>query len=122
MIFTGTVLSVCDNSGVKWVQCIKILGGKPRTFGKPGDIIVVSIKTTKSLSKIKKKDIYKAIIVRVKKKICREDGSSISFSKNSVVLLNAKGSPIGSRIFGPVAKELRIKKNIKLVSLCTKML
>lgn len=122
MIFTGSLLSVCDNSGVKWVQCIKILGGKPRTFGKPGDIIVVSIKTAKSLSKIKKKDIYKAIIVRVKKKICRDDGSSISFSKNSVVLLNAKGSPIGSRVFGPVAKELRIKKNIKLISLCTKML
>ena len=122
MIFTGSLLSVCDNSGVKWVQCIKILGGKPRTFGKPGDIIVVSIKTAKSLSKIKKKDIYKAIIVRVKKKICRDDGSSISFSKNSVVLLNAKGSPIGSRIFGPVTKELRTKKNIKLISLCTKML
>ena len=122
MIFNGTILNVCDNSGVKWVQCIKVLGGKPRTFGKPGDIIVVSIKKTKSLSKIKKKDIYKAIIVRVKKKICREDGSSISFSKNSVVLLNAKGSPLGSRIFGPVAKELRTKKNIKLISLCTKML
>lgn len=122
MIFNGTILNVCDNSGVKWVQCIKVLGGKPKTFGKPGDIIVVSIKTAKTLSKIKKKDIYKAIIVRVKKKICREDGSSISFSQNSAVLLNVKGSPIGSRVFGPVAKELRIKKNIKLISLCTKML
>ena len=122
MIFNGTILNVCDNSGVKWVQCIKVLGGKPRTFGKPGDIIVVSIKKTKSLSKIKKKDVYKAIIVRVKKKICREDGYSISFSKNSVVLLNAKGSPIGSRIFGPVDRELRTRKNLKLTSLCTKML
>lgn len=122
MIFTGTILNVCDNSGVKWVQCLKILGKKPKSYGKPGDIIVVSIKRTKSFSKIKKKEIYKAIIVRVKKKICREDGSSISFSKNSVVLLNAKGSPIGSRIFGPVTKELRTKKNIKLISLCTKML
>lgn len=122
MIFSGTILNVCDNSGVKWVQCIKILGKRPKAFGKPGDIIVVSIKKTKSLSKIKKKDIYKAIIVRIKKKICREDGSSISFSKNSVVLLNAKGGPIGSRVFGPVARELRIKKNMKLVSLCTKML
>ena len=82
-------------------------------MGKSGDIIVVSIKKTKSLSKIKKKEIYKAIIVRIKKKICRNDGSSISFSKNSVVLLNAKGGPIGSRIFGPVAKELRIKKKYK---------
>ncbi len=122
MIFTGTILNVCDNSGVKWVQCLKILGKKPKAYGKPGDIIVVSIKRTKSFSKIKKKEIYKAIIVRVKKKICREDGSAISFSKNSVVLLNAKGSPIGSRIFGPVTKELRTKKNIKLISLCTKML
>jgi large subunit ribosomal protein L14 len=122
MIFNGTILNVCDNTGVKWVQCLKILGKKPKAFGKSGDIIVVSIKKTKSLSKIKKKEIYKAIIVRIKKKICRNDGSSISFSKNSVVLLNAKGGPIGSRIFGPVAKELRIKKNIKLVSLCTKML
>jgi len=122
MIFTGTILNVCDNSGVKWVQCLKILGKRPKAFGKAGDIIVVSIKKTKSLSKIKKKDIYKAIIVRIKKKILREDGSSISFSKNSVVLLNAKGSPIGNRIFGPVAKELRTKKNAKLVSLCTKML
>lgn len=122
MIFTGTILSVCDNSGVKWVQCIKILGVKPKNYGKVGDVIVVSIKKTKSLSKIKKKDIYKAIIVRVKKSIFREDGSSINFSKNSVVLLNAKGVPLGTRIFGPVAKELRIKKNIKIVSLCTKML
>ena len=68
MIFNGTILNVCDNSGVKWVQCLKILGKNPRSFGKPGDIIVVSIQSTKSLSKIKKKDIYKAIIVRVKKK------------------------------------------------------
>lgn len=122
MIFAGTILSVCDNSGVKWAQCLKILGKRPKAFGKPGDIIVVSIKKVKSLSKIKRKDIYKAIIVRVKKKILREDGSSINFSKNSIVLLNAKGSPIGNRIFGPVAKELRTKKNAKLVSLCTKML
>ena len=83
---------------------------------------MVSVQSVKSLSKIKKKEVHKAIIVRIKKKICREDGSSINFSKNSAVLLNAKGAPIGSRIFGPVAKELRIKKNIKLVSLCTKML
>ena len=122
MIFAGTILSVCDNSGVKWVQCLKVLGKRPKAFGKPGDIIVVSIKKVKSLSKIKKKDIYKAIIVRVKKKILREDGSSINFSKNSVVLLNVKGSPIGNRIFGPVAKELRTKRNAKLVSLCTKMI
>jgi len=122
MVFNGTILSVCDNSGVKWVQCLKILGAKPKSYGVPGDIIVVTIKSAKSLSKIKKKDIYKAIIVRVKKKILRNDGSSINFSKNSVVLLNAKGVPVVNRVFGHVAKELRIKKNLKLVSLCTKML
>jgi large subunit ribosomal protein L14 len=104
------------------VQCLKILGRRPRTCGIIGDIIVVSIKKTKSLSKIKKKEIYKAIIVRLKKKKLRDDGSYINFSKNSAVLLNNKGVPIGTRIFGPVAKELRIKKNIKLISLCSKIL
>lgn len=122
MIYNGSFLNVCDNSGVKWVKCIKILGGRPRSFGVLGDIIIVSIKSVKSISKIKKKEIYKAIIVRLKKKKRREDGSFISFSKNSVVLLNNKGIPLATRIFGPVAKELRIKKNIKLISLCSKVL
>ena len=122
MVFVGTILNVCDNTGLKWVQCIKILGVKPRTYAVSGDIIVVSVKKAKPLSKIKKKDICKAIIVRTKKYRRREDGSYINFSKNSVILLNAKLFPAGSRIFGPVAKELRIKKNLKLSSLCTKML
>lgn len=122
MIYSGSILNVCDNSGVKWVQCIKVLGVNSKNFGKVGDIVVVSIKKVKFASKIKKKEIYKAIIVRMKKKKVREDGSSVSFSKNSVVLLNSKGVPLGTRIFGPVAKELRIKKNIKLISLCSKIL
>ena len=122
MIYTGTTLNVCDNSGVKWVQCLKILGRKPKSCGIVGDIIVVSVKKIKYLSKIKKKEIHKALIVRVRKQIKRVDGSNISFSQNSVVLLNIKGGPIGTRIFGPVSKELRLKKNMKLVSLCSKIL
>ncbi len=122
MIYIGSLLYVCDNSGVKLVKCLKILGRKPRSFGKIGDIIVVNIQRIKINSKIKKKEIYRGLIVRIKKKIKRIDGSSISFGKNSIVLLNNKGIPLGNRIFGPVSKELRLKKNLKLVSLCTKML
>jgi len=122
MIYTGTLLHVCDNSGVKLVKCLKILGRRPRSCGKIGDTIVVTIKRIKINSKIKKKEIYKGIIVRLKKKIQRKDGSFINFGKNSIVLLNSKSIPLGNRIFGPVNKELRLKKNLKLVSLCTKML
>lgn len=122
MIYVGSMLHVCDNSGVKLVKCLKILGRKPRSAGKIGDIIIVNIQKIKLFSKIKKKEIYKAVIVRLKKKIKRIDGSYINFSKNSIVLLNNKGIPIGSRIFGPVSKELRLKKHLKLVSLCSKML
>jgi len=122
MIFTGTFLNVCDNSGVKWVQCLKVLKQRPKNFGKIGDLIVVSIKSVKSLSKIKRKEIYKGIIVRIKKKIMRKDGSNISFNKNSILLLGIKNIPIGTRTFGAVAKELRVKENAKLISLCPKML
>jgi large subunit ribosomal protein L14 len=122
MVFTGSLLHVCDNSGVKLVKCLKVLGRKPKSCGKIGDIIVVNIQKIKTFSKIKKKEIYKAVIVRLKKKIKRIDGSYINFSKNSIVLLNNKGVPLGTRIFGPVSKELRIKKHLKLISLCSKML
>jgi large subunit ribosomal protein L14 len=122
MIYTGSLLHVCDNSGVKMVKCLKVLGRKPKNYGKIGDILVVNIQRIKINSKIKKKEIYKGIIVRLRKQIKRIDGSCISFGKNSIVLLNNKGFPIGNRIIGPVSKELRIKKNLKLVSLCTKML
>ena len=111
MIFAGSFLHVCDNSGVKLVKCLKVLGRKPRNFGKIGDIIIVNIQRIKIFSKIKKKEIYRAIIVRLKKKIRRIDGSCINFSKNSIILLNTKDLPIGTRIFGPVSKELRLKKN-----------
>jgi large subunit ribosomal protein L14 len=122
MIYTGTILNVSDNSGAKRVKCLKVLGHKARSYGKVGDTIVVSIKRTKKFSKIKKKEIYKAIIVCIKKKMFRYDGSLVSFSKNAVILLSPKGLPLGSRVLGPVSKELRVKKNLKLVSLCTKMI
>lgn len=120
MIYTGTILHVCDNSGVKLAKCLKILTRRPRSYGKVGDIIIINIQRLKLFSKIKKKEIYKAVIVRIKKKIKRIDGSYINFGKNSIILLNNKGIPIGSRIFGPVSKELRIKKHLKLISLCSK--
>lgn len=122
MIFQGSILQVCDNSGVKHVKCLKILKNRPKAPGKIGDIIVVNIKTIKPYSKIKRKEIHKGIIVRKKFKSKRVDGSYITFTKNSIVLLNNKNNPIGTRIFGPVSKDLRIKKNLKLVSLCSKMI
>lgn len=122
MVFQGSILQVCDNSGVKFVKCLKILNNRPKASGKIGDIIIVNIKSVKPFSKIKRKEIHKGIIVRLKFKVKRLDGSYINFTKNSVVLLNNKNYPIGTRVFGPVSKELRIKKNLKLISLCSKML
>lgn len=122
MVFLGGFLQVCDNSGVKLVKCLKIYGRQPKNYGKVGDIVLVNIKRIKKFTKIKRKDVYKGIIVRVKKKVKRPDGSFINFSKNSIVLLNNRGTPLGTRIFGPVSKDLRIKKNAKLVTLCPKML
>ncbi len=122
MVFLGGFLQVCDNSGVKLVKCLKIYGRRPKNYGKVGDIVLVNIKRIKKFTKIKRKDVYKGIIVRVKKKVKRPDGSFINFSKNSIVLLNNRGTPLGTRIFGPVSKDLRIKKNAKLVTLCPKML
>lgn len=122
MIFQGSILQVCDNSGVKFVKCLKILNNRPKAAGKVGDIIVVNIKSVKPFSKIKRKEIYKGILVRLKFRKKRKDGSYISFTKNSIILLNNKNLPIGTRVFGPVNKDLRIKKNLKLVSLCSKMI
>lgn len=121
MIFAGSILQVCDNSGVKFVKCLKVLHNKPKNPGKIGDLIIVNIQSIKTFSKIKRKEIYKAIIVRLKWRLKRKDGSYIKFTKNSVVLLNNKNLPIGTRIFGPLCKELRIKKNLKLISLCSKL-
>lgn len=117
MIYIGSILPVCDNSGIKKVKCIKILRKSARKCGKAGDTLIVVIKSIKRFKKIKKKDIYKALLVRCRKKIVRSDGSCIAFGENAVVLLNKKMVPLGTRIFGPVAHELRLKKNTKLVTL-----
>ena len=122
MIYIGSLLNVCDNSGVKKVKCIKILKKSAKNFGKIGSVLIVVVKSVKVLNKIKKKDIYKAVIVRTKKNILSKDGSYITFSENSVILLNNKMTPIGSRVFGPISKELRKKDNIKLISLASKIL
>lgn len=122
MIFAGSILQVCDNSGVKFVKCLRILNNYPRNPGKIGNIVIVTIKSIKAFSKIKKKEIYKGIIVRLKFRIKRLDGSFIKFNKNSIVLLNNKLLPIGTRIFGPISREVRVKKNLKLISLCSKII
>lgn len=122
MIFIGGFLQVCDNSGVKFVKCLKIYGRKPRRYGKTGDTVLVTIKRIKKFSKIKRRNMFRGILVRIKKKTNRIDGSFISFSKNSIILLNNRGNPIGTRVFGPVGRDLRVKKNAKLVTLCPKML
>jgi large subunit ribosomal protein L14 len=122
MIQMQTILDVADNSGAKKVGCIKILGGTRRRYAGLGDIIVVSIKDAIPNSKIKKGDVVKAVIVRTKKEVGRPDGSFIKFDDNSAVLINPQGDPIGTRIFGPVARELRAKKFMKIVSLAPEVL
>lgn len=117
MIQTETVLDVADNSGAKRVQCIKVLGGSRRRYAGIGDLIVVSIKEALPTARVKKGEVAKAVIVRTKTALQREDGSSIKFDSNSAVLLNANLEPIGTRIFGPVARELRTKRFMKIVSL-----
>ncbi|MDO9264376.1 MAG: 50S ribosomal protein L14, partial [Desulfosalsimonadaceae bacterium] len=107
MIQTETRLSVADNSGAKQVYCIKVLGGSKRRYASVGDVIVVSIKEAIPNSKVKKGDVFKAVVVRTKKEIRRPDGTLIRFDDNSAVLINAQREPIGTRIFGPVARELR---------------
>ena len=115
-------LKVADNSGAKEVQCIKVLGGSKRRVASVGDIIVVSIKEALPNSKVKKGDVAKAVIVRTKSKIRRVDGSYIRFDENSAVLINANKEPVGTRIFGPVARELRAKQFVKIVSLAPEVL
>ena len=117
MIQTQSRLRVADNSGAREVMCIKVLGGTKRRFASVGDIIVVSIKDALPNSKVKKGDVAKAVIVRTIHKVRRADGSYIRFDDNSAVLINAAKEPIGTRIFGPVARELRNKQFIKIVSL-----
>lgn len=122
MIQMQSRLNVADNSGAKEVQCIKVLGGSKRRTAAVGDIIVVSIKQALPNSKVKKGDVAKAVIVRTKHKLRRQDGSYISFDENSAVLINQNKEPVGTRIFGPVARELRGKNFGKIISLAPEVL
>ncbi|MCC6749840.1 MAG: 50S ribosomal protein L14 [Deltaproteobacteria bacterium] len=122
MIQTTTILGVADNSGAKKLMCIKVLGGSKRKYASVGDIIVVSIKEAIPGAKVKKGDVMKAVVVRTVKEIPRPDGSYIRFDENSAVLLNAQKEPVGSRIFGPVARELRARKFMKIISLAPEVL
>jgi len=122
MIQMQSILGVADNSGAKKVMCIKVLGGSHHMIAHIGDVIVVSIKEALPGSKVKKGDVVKALIVRTKKGVRRLDGSTIKFDSNDVVLLNKQGEPIGTRVFGPLTRELRSKKFLKIVSLAPEVL
>jgi len=122
MIQSETNLDVADNSGAKLVCCIKVLGGSKRRYASVGDIIVVSVKDAIPHSKVKKGAVMKAVVVRTKKEVGRPDGSFIKFDNNSAVLLNNTNEPLGTRIFGPVARELRQKNFMKIVSLAPEVL
>jgi large subunit ribosomal protein L14 len=122
MIKVETVLDVADNSGAKKVLCFRILGGSKRKSASVGDIVVVSIKEAVPESKVKKGDVHKAVIVRTKKEIRRPDGSYIRFDNNAAVIINEAREPIGTRIFGPIARELRAKNFMKIVSLAPEVL
>ncbi len=122
MIQAETRLTAADNSGAKILYCIKVLGGSRRRYASIGDIIVVSVKEAIPNAKVKKGDILKAVVVRTKKEIRRPDGSYIRFDDNSAVLINPNLEPIGTRIFGPVARELRAKRFMKIISLAPEVL
>ena len=122
MIQMQTNLDVADNSGARRVQCIKVLGGSKRKSAGVGDIIVVSVKEAIPRGRVKKGDIHRAVIVRTAKEIRRTDGTSIRFDKNAAVLINKQGEPIGTRIFGPVTRELRAKRYMKIISLAPEVL
>lgn len=122
MIQVESVLDVADNSGAKKVKCIKVLGGSKRKYASVGDIIRVSVKEAIPNSKVKKGTVTLAVIVRVAKEMRRADGSYIRFDQNAAVLVNATNEPVGTRIFGPVARELRAKKFMKIVSLAPEVL
>lgn len=122
MIQTQTKLRVADNSGAKLLLCIKVLGGSKRRYASVGDIVVVTVKEAIPNSKVKKGDVMKAVIVRTLKEIHRVDGSYIKFDDNSAVLINPQNEPVGTRIFGPVARELRAKNFMKIISLAPEVL
>ena len=122
MIQMQSKLFVADNSGARKIQCIKVLGGSKRRSASIGDVIVVSIKDAIPRSKVKKGDVYKAVIVRTSKDFLRSDGSSIRFDKNAAVLLDKQEEPIATRIFGPVTRELRTRGHTKIISLAPEVL
>ena len=122
MIQPETNLEVADNSGARRVQCIKVLGGSKRRTASVGDIIVVSVKEATPRGRVKKGDMHRAVVVRTAKEIRRPDGSAIRFDGNAAVLINDQGEPIGTRIFGPVTRELRTKGYMKIVSLAPEVL
>ncbi|MCP4603398.1 MAG: 50S ribosomal protein L14 [Proteobacteria bacterium] len=122
MIQMQTTLDVADNSGAKKLVCIKVLGGSKRKYATIGDVVTVSIREAMPNSKVKKGEIVRAVVVRTAKEIARPDGSYIRFDNNSAVLVNQQNEPIGTRIFGPVARELRAKKFMKIISLAPEVL
>ncbi|MDQ6957927.1 MAG: 50S ribosomal protein L14 [Mariprofundaceae bacterium] len=122
MIQTETILEVADNSGARRVACIKVLGGSKRRYARVGDVIVVAIKDAMPGGKVKKGQVAKAVVVRTAKEFRRPDGSSIRFDQNAAVLLTAQGEPVGTRIFGPVTRELRGKGYMKIISLAPEVL
>jgi len=122
MIQLRSILEVADNSGAKKVQCIKVSGSSHRRYAYLGDIVVVSVREAIANSNVKKGSVQKAVVVRAKKEMRREDGSYIRFDQNAVVLINAQKEPIGTRIFGPVARELRWKEFMKIISLAPEVI
>ena len=122
MIQMQTNLDVADNSGARRVQCIKVLGGSKRKYASVGDVLVVSVKEAIPWGRVKKGDVRKAVVVRTSKEVRREDGTAIRFDSNAAVILNNSGEPIGTRIFGPVVRELRAKNFMKIISLAPEVL
>jgi len=122
MIQAESNLEVADNSGARRVQCIKVLGGSKRKYASVGDVIVVSVKEAIPRGRVKKGDVMQAVVVRTAKDIHRQDGTTIRFDSNAAVLINKQGEPVGTRIFGPVTRELRAKKYMKIVSLAPEVL
>lgn len=122
MIQQQSYLNVADNSGAKELMCIRVLGGPSRRYGSVGDIIVATVKDALPNSKVKKGDVVKAVIVRTKKEVQRPDGSTIRFDENAAVLINQYKEPVGTRIFGPVARELRARGFMKIISLAPEVL
>ena len=122
MIQVQTELMVADNTGAKRIECIKVLGGSKRRYASIGDTIVVAIKEAMPKGKVKKGTVHRAVVVRTKKGIYREDGSKVKFDTNAAVLIDEKGEPLGTRIFGPVTRELRSKGQMKIISLAPEVL